>query len=419
MKSSGQLDRAHPPRITPFEARGPGNQSIVRMLLLGALCVFAACFQAGAPLPVAEAAGEKALDEYFRGKVTALEGKVVTLRYDFRSKEQVGDFVDRVPFRIKPRKGQRIKWFDDKLEVVGNSGARHKAEWVGEVTVTATYIPDLEKDFGGFVSPVSETEDFATFTFVETYFHAFDKQAGGLNSIIKFGPQWKETDSEEFIGFRYGPRKPPKNPIVIGKGFRASFGIQSKKLFFRLPEYELKKKDYGKKLKRFHVGFYAIKGRMLLDNIEISGELATDWMRREKVVLKTSKPIVAAGEGELDAETQALMEQHTAGKSKATRQLLAILKDETSPKVYGPLVACLSQGPKKTIQYAIDLLYNTDERVRGLGIKIVSAHTGDSYGFKAKSSEKSRSAAIQKLQKAIRGNAKLLEGTTEPPQKKK
>ena len=39
-------------------------------------------------------------------------------------------------------------------------------------------------------------------------------------------------------------------------------------------------------------------------------------------------------------------------------------------------------------------------------------------GFKPKASEKTRSAAIQKLQKAIQGNPKLLDGTTAPPEKK-
>ena len=91
------------------------------VLLLGTL--------GDAPRP-AEAAGEKALDEYFAGKVIGLdeEAKVVTLRYDFRSKKQAKDWIDYVPFRIKPRKGQKMRWYDDKLEIIGNSGARHKGD---------------------------------------------------------------------------------------------------------------------------------------------------------------------------------------------------------------------------------------------------------------------------------------------------
>lgn len=395
----------------PVRAAGP--------LLCALLVCLPAVLVAPTP-PPAEAADGKALDEYFEGKVTALdpEAKVVTLRYDFRKKAQVKDWVDRVPFRIKPRKGQRIKWFDDKLEIIGNSGARHKGEWVGDVLVSATFIPDLEKDFGAFLSPVSETEDFALFSFVETHFHAFDKQAGGTNSIIKFGAQWKESDGEEFIGFRYGPRKPPKPKIVVGKAIPASFGMQKKRLVFRLPEYELKKKDWGKKLKRYHLGFYAIKGRMLVDNIEITGTLASDWLKRERIELRTTQPITAEGEGALDAETQKLMEEHQGGRGKATRQLLGLLKDETSPQVLEPLMACLSSGPKKTAQYAIDLLYHGNPDVRERGIQIIEAHLGSSYGYKAKASEKTRSGAIQKLQKAIQDDPTVLDGTTAPAETK-
>lgn len=368
--------------------------------------------------PPAEAAGEKGLDEYFAGKVTALDAKAkrVTLRYDFRDKAQAKDWTDNPPYRIKARKGQRIRWYDDKLEIVGNSGARHKAEWVGDLTVTATIVPDLEKDFGSFISPVSETEDFALFSFNETYFHAFDGQSGGLNSIIKFGAQWKESEDGGFIGFRYGPRKPPKDKIKVGQAIPMGFGLEKKRLKFQVPEYELKKKDWGVLLKHFHLGFYAIKGRILVDNIEITGTLAPDWMQRERVGWRTKEPI-GGGEG-VDAETKALMEKHQKGSGKSTRRLLGLLKDEKREEVLAALMTCLASGPKRTAQYAIDLLYAPHPDIRARGIQIIEAHLGKDYGYKAKSSEKSRRSAIQKLQKAIQEDPELLEGSTEPPEPK-
>jgi hypothetical protein len=357
------------------------------------------------------AAGEaRPLDKFFHGKVVALDGQTVTLRYDFRKKDQVKDWLDRIPYRIQPRKDQGIRWFDEKLEVVGNAGARHMAEWMGEVSVSATFVPHLEKDFGGFLSPITETEDFATFTFVETHFHRFDNSAGGTNSIIKFGAEWREGDSgEEFIGFRYVSRKPPKNEPEVGKPIRASFGLHRKKLFFTLPEYEMKGSDKGKKkLKRFFVGFYAISGRMLLDNIEITGKLASDWLKRENVELRTEKPIGELEEG-VDAETRTLLEQHAAGEFKATRRLLDILKDESrGPEVHQAVVGGLSTGPKKAVRSVIDLLYHPREPVREFGIEIVRTQLGKDYGYKAKGSEKSRRTALQKLNKDISDNPGLL-----------
>jgi hypothetical protein len=364
----------------------------------------------GAAAP-AEAAGGVALDTYFQGRVTALDGKTVTLLYDFRKPEQAGDWVDRVPYRVPRREGQGIKWFDQKLEIMGNAGARHKAEWMGDVVVTATFVPDMEKDFGGYLQPVTETEDFATFTFVETFFHAWDNQPGGTNSIIKFGAQWREGDSaESFIGFRYGPRKPPKKKPVRGEPIRASFGLKGRKLVFTLPEYEMKGPDAGKPLKRFYVGLYAINGRLLLDNIEITGRLATDWLEREKIELRTEQPIGAAADEGVDAETQALMDKHKEGKSLATAQLVELLKDESrSDAVRWAIVACLSAGPKKAVPTLIPLLYHEDVKVREYGIGIVKALLGKSYGYKAGGSPKSRSKAVQKLNDDLKNNPGLLE----------
>ena len=360
----------------------------------------------------ADASDTKALDEYFKGKVTALDGKTVTLLYDFRKKDQVKDWYNRIPHRIKSRKGQGIKWFDSKLQVVGNAGARHKAEWIGDIMVTATITPDMDKDFGCYLSPVSETEDFATFSWVETYFHAFDGDAGGLNSIIKFGDQWREGDAtEEYIGFRYVTRKPPKVKPSPGNPIRASFGLQKKKLIFKLPEYELKGSDKGKRLKRMFCGFYAIKGRILIDNIEITGQLASDWMKRERVELRTAKPIGGAGDGALDPETQEMIALHNKGKSKATRGLLDILKDESRPAgEHQAVLQALSTGPKKVVRNAIELLYHPQVPVRAFGIEIVKAHLGKDYGYNPKGSEKSRSTAIKALNKDLKDNPGLLKG---------
>lgn len=396
--------------VSPTDSRGARSWPSGRGRLRGVLGL--ACLVALLATPQPAGAGDnKALDEYFHGRVTALEKDVVTLRYDFRQPDQAKDFVDRIPYRIKTRKGQGIRWFDERLEIVGNAGARHRAEWIGDVWVTATFVPDLKQDFGGYISPVAETEDFATFTFVETYFHAFDGSAGGTNSIIKFGPQWREGNaSEDYIGFRYIQRKAPRTKPVIGKPIRASFGLQKRKLKFVLPEQELKGNDRGKPLKHFHVGFYAIKGRLLLDNVEIRGKLAKDWLKREKIDLRTAKPIGVDNEEGVDAATQKLMEEHAQGHSKATRRLLDIVKDESrSTAVREAVVEALSSGPKKAVQNVLDLLYHPTLAVREYGIRIVETLLGKDYGYKPKASEKSRAAALRKLNEDLKNHPGLLE----------
>ena len=137
-------------------------------------------------------------------------------------------------------------------------------------------------------------------------------------------------------------------------------------------------------------------------------------MKREHVALRTAKPIGAAGASELDEATRKLIAEHKAGAGrKATRALLAIIKDGTGgDAVQGPVLAALELGPRKTAQYAIELLYHPEPRVREAGIRIIKAHLGKDYGYHPKASEKKRSAAIQKLQEDIEKHPNLLEGTT-------
>ncbi|MDJ0974900.1 MAG: hypothetical protein QNJ98_10610, partial [Planctomycetota bacterium] len=251
-------------------SRRRAARRIVTFVVLGSLLALAA----GPVADEAEARDKKTLDEFFNGQIVALEGKQVTIRYDFRKKDQAKDFTDSVPWPITKRKDQRVKWFDEKLEVVGNSGARHIAEWKGNVMVKVRVHFDHDKDIGAWMSPINGANDYATFTFREFFFHNWNKKTGGQDSIIKFGNQWREKgSSDDYIGFRYIARRPPKVVPSAGETKDMTFGIQKGKLLMTTKEFELKGKDRGKKLKKYFIGFYAIKGRALFDNIEITGTI--------------------------------------------------------------------------------------------------------------------------------------------------
>jgi hypothetical protein len=162
-------------------------------------------------------------------------------------------------------------------------------------------------------------------------------------------------------------------------------------------------------LKRFHCGFYAIKGRLLLDNVEITGQLSSDWLKRNNIELKTSVPIGSVDDA-VDPATQKLLDEHAQGSRKATRGLVDLLKDETlGPTVKEAVITALSSGSKRAVRYAMDLLYHPRVPVRECGITVIKALLGKDYGFKAKASEKSRSAALKKLNKDLQDNPGLLE----------
>jgi hypothetical protein len=351
------------------------------------------------------------LDRYFRGEVAALKGKVVTLRYDFSDAKQVEDWIAGVPFPVDPVAEQGIKWFDEKLEIKGSTGARHKADWTGDLAVTATLVLDGEKDIGGYLTPADGEPDYATFTLNEEYFHKWDGKAGGNHSILKFGKQWREVGSTtDFTGFRYVDQRPPPAPIRAGHRVTMTFSVVAGKFFLTVGEFEIKGADRGNKLKEVHAGLYAIKGRVLVDEVVLTGKLSDAWLQKERVELRTEVPIVEGGPGRLDPATRAVIAGYAEGKSTAA-DLVKIAGDSSRPPVAREAaVAALCAGPKKAVPAVIDLLYGAEEETRAQGISIVKALLGKDYGFNPKGSEESRSAAIRKLNDDLKAHPEWLAG---------
>ena len=348
------------------------------------------------------------LDRAFRGQVVAFNGKTVSLRYDFRSEEQLRDWEEDVPFPIEKSQGdQSIKWFDQRLEIQGNTGAQHIGVWKGDVEVTCRLTSDAEKNIGAFLATYPESEDFATFTLVETFFHGWDGSAGGTHSIIKFGKQWRERGADsDFIGFRYVQRRSPPDPLRPGSSLKLEFGIKGGVLKMKVGDLEMKGKDRGKRLKRCRPGLYTIGGRSLFDDVIITGKLDSSWMKEKNIAWKVDSPV---GEVEADPDTLDLIDAYEKGESEAA-DLVKVVADGGRPERTRRAAAnALSKGSKKAVRAIVDLLYSEDEVARELGAGVVKALLGKTFGYKPKGSEKSRSAAIRKLNQALKDHPELLE----------
>lgn len=398
------MARSPLPAAAPLTARAP--RPAARAAWGVCALLIASVITLGA-VPASADGPTKALDEYFRGRVS-LEKKTVTIKYDFRDKEQLKDFVDQVPWPIEKRDDQKIGWFDEQLEVVGNSGARHVAHFTGAVQVKVTVTLDADRDIGGWLEPLGDGPDYATFTLHEHFFHTWNGKTGGQHSVIKFGEQWRERGaSMDFVGFRYIDRRPPSRPLRAGDKQTIVFGLEKGKLFLETPDFRIKGNDRGKKLKVTRAGFYAIKGRALFDNVEITGTLDPKWMRQEGIALEIKDTSAGA---DLDDETRALVEAHKEGDRKATRKLMRIVSDEgQSEELRGAVVGGLAAGPKKTARAAVDLLYSEDLATRTYGIQLIETLLGDDYGYRPKASEKVRRKAIQSMNQAWDRDPSLLE----------
>jgi hypothetical protein len=238
-------------------------------------------------LAAAPAHGEEGLplDAFFRGAVT-LDRKAVTIRYDFTSPQQAKDWVEGTPFPLPPHSDQGLAPVEGGLEIRGNDGVRHVAEWKGDVSVTCTLRSDRNRDFGAFLTPGTGEHDFATFTFGEHYFHRWDNQPGGQHSIIKFGDQYRRGGRADDIGFRYVVRRTPPRSLPDAPTVTFTFGQKGANLLLTSDDLELKGRDPGQRLRASAPGFYVIEGRIVVASVTITGQLDPKWLEDNGVDLR-------------------------------------------------------------------------------------------------------------------------------------
>ena len=142
------------------------------------------------------------------------------------------------------------------------------------------------------LTPESETNDFATCTIREFFFHSWDQgQQGGQHSIIKFGDQWREYNADDdYIGFRYLARKRPPKRLKEGQTFTFAFGLKHEKIYMEFLDVKLKGKDLGVPLQVYRPGFYSVRGGLIVDDVEIVGRLDAEWLQSKGIAPRVDKP---------------------------------------------------------------------------------------------------------------------------------
>ena len=345
----------------------------------------------------AAAAGEVPLDKFFKGAVIGLDGAKVRLRYDFSSAEQMADWPNGQPFNVMPDPTTSTGAAEGRMYVRGMIGVRHVAEFEGDVAVTAKLIPDGVKDIGSFVSSPEQVDDYATYSIAETYWHNWDNKPGGESGMMKFGKQYATTTKGGYTGFRYLDFRRPTVDPVAGKPVAWSFGRRGDKLFMTMDDLKLDSMEPGNKLKLMQVGFYSMKSSMTVDDVVVEGTLSAKFVAAKKLVLRTDRPVVDEAPSGADPAVVALVEGYRAGKESATK-LVAVVGDAArADGDRAAAAAALKAGPKKALPAVVDLLYSADLSARTHGVDILKALAGKTYGYDPRGSEKSRQAAVRKL----------------------
>jgi len=366
-----------------------------------------------APAP---AAGEVALDVYFKGAVVALDGAKIKLRYDFGNAAQQNDWIQGVPWNIAKDKADGIGVADGRLAIRGNVGARHVAEWEGDVTITCKLVPDGVKDIGGYLSTPDSSSDYVSFTIGETYFHKWDNHAGGDTGMMKFGKQFSSGNGKGgYVGFRYLDFRKPSTEPVSGKASTFAFGRRLSNVLLTLDDMKLDSLEPGNKMRVVQAGFYSIQSSMSVDDVVIEGTLAARFVEANNLALKTAKPLVAdAGVPPvapgLDPAIVATLAAYRNGTITAPKVVQIVADPSRSDSDRDAAAEGLRIGPRKALPAVVDLLYSQDLKSRAHGIGIVRGITGKNYGYDPKGSEKARAAAVRRLNEDIAEHPELLIG---------
>jgi len=359
----------------------------------------------------APAAGETALDRFFRGTIVGLEGSKVRIRYDFSNPEQMKDWVEGVPWNIVKNPGDGAGISEGRLNVRGNAGAHHVGEWEGDLLVTCKLIPDGTKDMGSYVSSPDQANDYISYTIAEYYFHGWDHEgSGGDTGMMKFGKQFSAVQNGGFTGFRYlAFRRPPADPTP-GKAVLWSFGRKGEKLTLGYDDMKLESVEPGIRLKVMRAGFYSIQSSISVDDVVIEGTLAPRYLAARKIALRTERPIVAEVAAGIDPAVQTLITAYGLAKESASKLVQVVGDPSRAEGDRAAAAAALKAGPRKALPAIIDLLYSPDPKIRASGLEIVKAMTGKTYGYDPRAGEKARGGAVAKLNEDIKIHPELLQG---------
>ncbi len=360
--------------------------------------------------------GEVALDAFFKGAVIGVDGPRIKLRYDFSSPAQQDDWIQGVPWNIAKDKADGIGIGEGRLQIRGNVGARHVAEWEGDLLISCKLVPDGVKDIGGYLSTPDSSSDYVSFTIAETYFHKWDNKPGGDTGMMKFGKQFSTGNGKGgYVGFRYLDFRKPETEPASGRTSAFAFGRRLSNVLLTLDDTKLDSLEPGNKMRIVQAGFYAIQSSMAVDDVVIEGTLAPRFIQAKRLALKTAKPLTTDAPGPqappgVDPAVAATLAAYKAGTLTAPK-VVQIVGDPTRSDLDRDAAAsALRLGPHRALPAVVDLLYSPDLKSRTYGIEIVKGIAGKTYGYDPKASEKARAAAVRRLNEDIAQHPDLLQG---------
>lgn len=369
-----------------------------RLLPFAALCA-ALCLHAPVPAP-AEGPVAVSAKEFFRGRLLSLEGRRITLQYDFSDPAQAGDWMPTYPFlRPSTSGGWRVE--AGALRGDGNAGWRHRAVFDGELKLEATLSSEDARNFGAMVLD-EDRPVFDLFSLADTQFAMLDRKPPLMHMVTTFLPpgqgpggstEWRyvETGYEPRIGAK------PLDITVRKKGAANEFRFAGTG---RLAGND-KEVRVGPRLVP---GFYTLGSRVVVAKAVVSGVLDAKWLREAGIAFEDrvppdGDPPIAGKDTELPPPPDAGAGA-APGAPPAWNDLLRRVGDGSLPKEEREKAGdeLGASKERRALRPLIDILYRDEDAVgRDAAYRAFRGITGKEFGYRADAPKDSRLKAMVRI----------------------
>jgi len=228
----------------------------------------------------------KPIDRAFAGELVEFDGDRATLRWDWKSADQLNDFESFVPVRSTLSGGFTVK--DGRVAATGTAGIRVRLGFVSdfEVHVGPSKLK-VPHDLGIVLAAPGSSDESILCLVQDILFTKFDGAAGNSNMINKLGGI--QSAKIGMVEFRYiarsiEPRIATGAEVafdVVRKAAETSFtmGLNAGK-----DPTTIRGKDTDTAMTRFTPGLYVAGGTAEFGALTIGGKLDTAWCAEHGVL---------------------------------------------------------------------------------------------------------------------------------------
>ena len=345
------------------------------------------------------------ITDVLKGQVLSFDGRVVEVKYDFKSEDQLQDFPLFKPIKVEGPFTK--KWWDTSLNLKGTGGVVWRVVCRKSVEMDCEIRFAKAQDVGGFVGEDRVSDEYSLYSIFDKYFQNKDTPGSPkAHMICRF--LRRAPDSGGDLAFRYIVRKGTP-PVAPGKPLRFRFGRAGSDGFMEMDGNRMDGSDPWPGLRGLRAGFYVLENEAWVSSITLKGDVDPDWAKEAGVDLEH---IVKPAHGKVEREptdadrraAEAVALVRTGGAPASG--LIAIIENpallESVREDAGK--AMEEVGEAKLVPRLVPLLESEDLVCRRVADGAITKLSGKSFGFSPDAPAEKRRKSVRSLLDFIEKN---------------